>query len=205
MMVELLIEQYSHERASTMNVYHYTKGYNLQGILKDGFIAKEGTRGRILVKPITSFVWLTSSNVYPRTALPGVPALPYTLLLNHLGSVKPCINWKELSEIIGGIYRISFDGNDPRIKKWKFSNERKSLLSDDRIKMLEAIARKAGDDVDSFYISNSELELADCKVQRFENGIWIDVLQFNFSGEAVNDSSFTVEKMVQACSNNKVA
>jgi hypothetical protein len=187
-----------------MNVYHYTKGYAVKSILEEGFIAREGERGFILTKPVTSYVWLTSSNIYPRTALPGVPALPYTMLYNHLGSFKPSINWVELSEVIGGVYRFSFSCNDTRIKKWKFSEERKSLQHKKHISYLETIARKAGDDVNSFYISTSRIELINCKLQKFENNCWVDVLDFDEFGNAANSSNFTVEDVTKLCGMNKV-
>lgn len=188
-----------------MSIYHYTTGYAVKAILQERFIALEGTRGKFLVKPATSYVWFTTSNIFPRTALPGVSGLPYSLLQNHLGPNKPIINWEELSDVVGGVYRFAFDNSDHRLKKWKFCSERKALIHEQRIIQNEKIARKVGDDLDSFYISESQVKLTNCKIQRFENRSWIDVLELNADGEILDASNFTIEEVLLSCSNNKIA
>lgn len=188
-----------------MKVYHYTKGYAVESILNEGIIELEGTRGKIAYKPLTSFVWLTCKNTYPRTALPYVNQLPYTLLGNHLGSNKPNIRWDELSEIIGGIFRFEFLEDDDRIQRWKYSDFRMNNIQDERYRMLERTANKCGDDINSFYFSTVAMELKSCKLQKYINGDWIDLLVFDGNGQVACESKTTLDNVITMCKQRKCA
>jgi hypothetical protein len=185
--------------SSNKSVYHYTKGYSVEGILKEGFIALEGTRGKIAMKPITSFVWLTEGESYPITALPYVHQLPYTWQLNHMENNKPQIKWDELSSVIGGIYRFKFNGIDHRLEKWKDCLFRKNNISIERIKYLELSANEMGDSINKFWISSKNLELKNCYLQRYDEGNWIDLLAFDCNGFISSPSNFTLDGIIESC------
>lgn len=182
-----------------MNIYHYTKGYSVEGILKEGFIALEGVRGRILVKPKTSFVWFSEKQNYPICALPFIPKLPYTLMHNHYGVARPTINWKELSEVIGGVYRFEFSKNDERVQKWSKSSYRAKNCMNRHIQMLEMTANRAEDYANKFWIAEEPMQLTNCKLQMFVDGKWIDLLKFDKEGSVENLSIRTLDDVIEMC------
>ena len=182
-----------------MTIYHYTKGYAVENILKEGFIAREGERGRVLVKPATSFVWFTEKNKYPICALPYIPALPYTNMANHFGIARPSINWKELSEVIGGIFRFEFSKQDSRVEKWSKSSYRAKNCANHTIQMLELSANRAEDYANKFWISHKAMEIKNCKLQMFVDNEWIDLLKFNEEGFVEQLANYTLDDVIAIC------
>lgn len=193
------IAQQATLRLTATKIYHYTKGYAVESILQEGFIALEGTRGNIMMKPATSFVWFTSKRTYPLTALPYVPMLPYTNLSNHLADPKPKINWDELSRVAGGLFRFEFSASDERVQQWKFSKFRTNNICNSKIKMLELIANKCGDDASSFFISANAMLLQNCKLQMLFSGGWVDLLNFSSDGTIEQLSSYTLDDVIDHC------
>ena len=186
-------------QTTSKSIYHYTKGYAVEGILKEGFIGLEGTRGRIACKPATSFVWFTEKDSYPICALPFIPQLPYTNILNHLGQARPSINWKELGEVIGGVYRFEFSGRDERVEKWTKSSFRLKNSFDIRIQNLELTANKFEDYANKFWISHFAISLTNCKLQKYVDGIWIDLLKFDELGYVEELSNYTIDDVISMC------
>ena len=190
---------------SSKKIFHYTKGYAVEGILKEGFIGIEGTRGRVACKPATSFVWFTEKESYPICALPLIPKLPYTNMLSHLGIVRPSINWKELGEVIGGVYRFEFSGRDKRVEKWTKSSFRIKNISNPIIQMLEFTANKFEDNANKFWISHIAMSLTNCKLQKYIDGIWVDLLKFDELGYIEKMSNCTLDDVISMCQERLVA
>lgn len=182
-----------------MSIYHYTKGYSVEGILKEGFIALEGSRGRILQKPKTAFVWFTEKKTYPLCAMPLIPQLPYTVMINHLRYVPPTINWNELSEVIGGVYRFEFSKQDVRVEKWVKSTYRAKNVATRHIQWLEMTANRVADYANKFWIAHKAMKLTNCKLQNFVDGQWIDLLQFDEEGFVEALSTKSLDDVIAMC------
>lgn len=182
-----------------MSIYHYTKGYSVEGILNDGYIALEGTRGNVLMKPATSFVWFSEKNDYPICALPMIAELPYTHMQNHLGIARPTINWNELSEIIGGIFRFEFSKQDARVQKWSKSSFRAKNCANRQIQMLEMTANRAEDYANKFWFSHEAMQLINCKLQILIEGAWIDLLKFNEEGCIEKLANYSLDDVIDIC------
>jgi hypothetical protein len=184
---------------SSKSIYHYTKGYSVEGILRDGFIKIEGNSGRAFCRPSTSFVWFTQKGSYPICALPFIPQLKYTQMDNHFGVVRPSINWKELGEVIGGVFRFEFSGRDDRVEKWTKSSFRSKNISNKKIQQLEMTANRAEDYASNFWIAHKEMALIKCKLQKYIDGIWIDLLKFDEFGFVEELTNYTLDDVISMC------
>lgn len=182
-----------------MSIYHYTKGYAVEGILKEGFIALEGTRCNPTVKPATSFVWFSEKQNYPICALPYIEQLPYTHMVKHLGIACPTINWKQLSEVIGGIFRFEFSKRDMRVEKWAKCTYRTKNIGNRKIQMLEITANIVADYANKFWISNKKMTLTNCKLQQYVDGVWLDLLKFDAEGFVEELTSKSLDDVIAMC------
>lgn len=159
-----------------MKLYHYTKGVSINSIFTDGFIATEGKRGINRISHLTECVWLTEKTRFPRTAMPYVSLMPETNLMAHIGKNAPFVDLDRLGDLVGGVFRFSFDSTDTRFKKWWFSKERKSVENNIEWRTMESIANKVGDEVRSFWISSEDVQLNKFSLEVFANGVWKMIL-----------------------------
>lgn len=147
----------------------------MNSIFSDGFIATERKRGITNSKKVTDFVWLTEKTQFPKTALPQIPGMPETNLMNHLYA-SIYVNLDKVRMATGGIFRFGFESTDMRLEKWRFSDERKKLKTNLLWRTMEKVADKVGDDVRSFWISSNDLDLKNFSLEKFENGVWVNLL-----------------------------
>lgn len=158
------------------NVYHYTKGYKVGSII----LAQ-----KILAIPSSSidfpnekFVWLTKENSYPISALPAIPEMPETHMMNQLNA-KHVVDFNKVGSAIGGIWRFKFDlANHPEIKAWLGSYQRNKLLKSTYGKILEQTARQVGDQVELWSIATGELSIINSTLQQLTPNGWVDRLFF---------------------------
>jgi hypothetical protein len=161
-----------------MKIYHYTKGIHLKSIFKDGFIATEQKRNlNTQDRFFTDLVWLTESKQVPNTVLPIIPGIPSTQthILENIKNVK--IDYVSIEPFFGGFYRFGFDSSDHNFEKWFFSNARKKVFEGSDGFRLEKIAKKIGDDIRLFWISEQDIPLENFTLERFltTDNKWIDV------------------------------
>ena len=170
-------------------IYHYTKGYCLKSIFDDGFIATERKRGINKTPHLTDFVWLTTGVRFPKTALPLIPSIPSTSLSLHLFTKSLTMDYEAISQVCAGLYRFGFSENDPRFKRWFRSEERQSMLGNEKWESMERIANKVGDDVRSFWISLSDIPLTKYTLEHLVNGQWNKLIDVTAEVSATPDSS----------------
>jgi hypothetical protein len=161
-----------------MKIYHYTKGIHLKSIYKDGFIATEQKRNaNTQDRFFTDLVWLTESKKIPTTAIPEIPGIPstHTNILEKIKNVK--IDYVAIEPFFGGFYRFGFDSSDHNFKKWFFSNARKEVFQRSDSFSLERSAKKFGDDIRLFWISEQDIPLENFTLECFltADNRWIDV------------------------------
>lgn len=159
-----------------MKIYHYTKGFCLNSIFEDGFIATESKRGISRIKKNTDYVWLTEKKQYPKTALPYLSNMPETNLRLHMGNAKPYIDLSKLGLVIGGVWRFSFDSADSRFKKWRTCDERKLMQNNVEWRSMESMANKVGDEVAAFWIAVADVALEQFTLEEFIGGAWVNRL-----------------------------
>jgi hypothetical protein len=159
-----------------MKIYHYTKGFCLNSIFTDGFIATETKRCISGGKKETDHVWLTEKNIYPKTALPMISELPETDLLLHAVQKSMNVNLDRVGKYTGNVYRFGFNSTDGRFKKWWHSEERTFVKSNQLWSAMESIANKVGDDVRSFWICPNDVQLEDFSLEVYAGG-WITLIE----------------------------
>ncbi len=159
-----------------MKIYHYTKGFCLNSIFTDGFIATESKRYISGGKKETDYVWLTEKNIYPKTALPMISGLPETDLLLHTVQKSMNVNLDRVGQHTGNVYRFGFNSTDIRFKKWWHSEERDFVKTNQLWSGMESIANKVGDDVRSFWISPNDVQLEDFSLEVYAGG-WITLIE----------------------------
>jgi hypothetical protein len=159
-----------------MQIYHYTKAIKVHSIFSDGCIATERKRSLSASQSFTDFVWLTEKRTYPKTALPLISLFPETALQVHLQRKNVFVDLEKIGSYCGNFYRFGFNSSDSRLKKWHFSQERKSLQSSPFISVSEKIANKVGDDARSFWIATSDLALENFSLEVHEGGHWTSLM-----------------------------
>ena len=102
--------------------------------------------------------------------------MPETNLMAHIGKNAPFVDLDRLGDLVGGVFRFSFDSTDTRFKKWWFSKERKSVENNIEWRTMESIANKVGDEVRSFWISSEDVQLNKFSLEVFANGVWKMIL-----------------------------
>jgi hypothetical protein len=182
-----------------MRIYHYTKGISLLSILNDGFIATEKKKGFSNTPHFTDFVWLTESKIFPKTALPLIKNIPGSSLLNHLNIKNLFIDYEEISKVVNGLYRFSFDSSDSRLKKWWFSDERKKISSNLYWLKMENIANKVGDNSRLFWIAKNDLFLEKFNLEVYQNGNWVELLTNTDGKNLKEDEVATADKLILNC------
>jgi hypothetical protein len=143
-----------------MKTYHYTKTVHLNSIFADGFIATEMQR---TLSPNTPFVtdvaWFTEKKMIPITSLPRISSIPATSLDMQMRIKNLHTDFVEIGKYVGGFWRFGFDSEKANLKKWIYSKTRANLISLEHLQNIEKIANKVGDDVRTFWISDSEVPL----------------------------------------------
>ena len=158
-----------------MKIYHYTKGISMNSIFTDGFIATERKRGLSKISLLTDCVWLTEKTQFPKTALPSISCMPETNLLLHINKTI-YVDLDKLSQFTGGIYRFSFNSDDKRFVKWRFSEARKAVENNFEWRSMESLANKVNDEPRSFWVSESDVDLINFSLEEFSNGGWNNIL-----------------------------
>jgi hypothetical protein len=185
-----------------MKIYHYTKCNRLNSIFCDGFIATEMNRASSNVIKNTDYVWLTEKNSYPKTALPLLTNFAETSLALHLQHKGIYVDLDKIGSEIGRFYRFSFESTDSRIKKWFFSEERKTLKNNLNWILMESIANKVGDDVRSFWFAKQNLTLENFNLEVFDRG-WNMLLEDVSLSSLCNQSLNTINELktlsIQKC------
>ena len=158
-----------------MKIYHYTKGISMNSIFTDGFIATERKRGLSQIHKLTDCVWLTEKTQFPKTAFPCLSNMPETNLSLHVNKTV-YVDLDKLSSFTGVIYLFSFNSDDKRFVKWRFSNSRKVVENNIEWRRMESIANKVSDDHRSFWISDNDVDLINFSLEEFSNGGWNQIL-----------------------------
>ena len=162
------------------SVYHYTKGYCIGQI----FLAKEIQPRASDALPGDNLVWLTREETYPRTALPAIPELPETLIMNQLQQRQP-VDLLKVAEMVGGVWRFVYEANrHPQIKSWYGSYQRNKYAKTQYGQIAEKLARQAGDQVDLWAIAQGRLSIFGSRLQQLTPQGWVDrLLIFKEQGE----------------------
>ena len=158
-----------------MKIYHYTKGYCLNSIFTDGFIATETKRSISCGHRETDYVWFTEKTNYPKTALPSISGVPESNLCVHLSQKSVHVDLDKVGNHVGSFFRFGFESTDSRFKKWWYSDERASMKSNQLWSKMESVANKVGDDVRSFWISPHDVALENFSLEIFA-GDWITLI-----------------------------
>jgi hypothetical protein len=90
-----------------MKIFHYTKGYCLNSIFTDGFIATETKRSISGGQKVTDHVWLTEKTNYPKTALPSISGVPESELAVHLSNKSVHVDLDKVGNYVGSFFRTS--------------------------------------------------------------------------------------------------
>ena len=168
-----------------MKIYHYTKGYCLNSIFTDGFIATETKRSISGGHRETDYVWFTEKTNYPKTALPSISGVPESDLGVHLSHKSVHVDLDKVGNHIGSFFRFGFESTDIRFKKWWHSTERAAKKSSQFWLKMESVANKVGDDVRSFWISPNDVALENFSLEIFAGG-WIKLI----TNGSVSDADF---------------
>jgi hypothetical protein len=174
-----------------MKIYHYTKGYCLNSIFSDGFIATETKRSISGGHRETDYVWLTEKTNYPKTALPSISGVPESNLGVHLSQKSVHVDLDKVGNYVGSFFRFGFESTDSRFKKWWYSDERASMKSNQLWSKMESVANKVGDDVRSFWISPHDVALENFSLEIFAGG-WVKLI----SNGSVSDADLETLTLV---------
>ncbi|BDU53384.1 hypothetical protein [Limnohabitans sp. INBF002] len=157
-------------------VYHYTKGYKVGSIILNQEI--NAIAPAIVGLPNENLVWLTKEDSYPTSALPMIPELPETSLINQLKSRAP-VDHLKVAKYLGGIWRFAFDfDKHPEIKAWYGSYQRNKLVRTPYGKTLELTAKKVGDRVDLWAIASRRLLINNSTLQQLTPQGWVSRISF---------------------------
>ena len=166
----------------------------MNSIFTDGFIATERKRGLSKISLLTDCVWLTEKTQFPKTALPSISCMPETNLLLHRNKTI-YVNLDKLSKFTGGIYRFSFNSDDKRFVKWRFSEARKAVENNFEWRSMESLANKVNDDPRSFWVSENDIDLINFSLEEFSNGGWNNILTNCSLLNLTNDESSIVKNI----------
>ena len=125
-----------------------------------------------------NLVWLTREEAYPRTALPAIPELPETLMMNQLKQRQP-VDLLKVAETVGGVWRFVFAADrHPKIRSWYGSYQRNKYAKTPFGQMAEKLARQVGDQVDLWAVAQGPLSIYGSRLQQLTPQGWVDRLQF---------------------------
>lgn len=148
-------------------VYHYTKGYNLAGILNTGFIKRELEAGVVneasklffYISKASKKVWLTTETEMPFTATPrildGKGIAPFTRLQR-----RPNRSYAAWHELCGGVYRFSFYKQDIDAVRYIDSPARNQLKNSGMLINFENVAKMRNDDLSKWYYSENPIDIS---------------------------------------------
>ncbi len=159
-----------------MKIYHYTKCNKLGSIFNDGFIATEMKRTLNKTSKLTDYVWFTEKLQYPKTALPRLSNFTETDLMVHVMHKGVYVDLDKIGALFGNFYRFGFNSNETRFKKWWHRDERVELRKNAIWMRMESIANKVGDDVRTFWISESDVLLENFSLEEHVDGEWKTIL-----------------------------
>jgi hypothetical protein len=179
-----------------MKIYHYTKGFCLNSIFTDGFIATESKRNISGGEKETDYVWLTEKTTYPKTALPFIEGFPETDLMSHLFRKGLKVDLDTIGQHTGSFYRFGFESTDRRFKKWWYSDERAGIKSNRLWASMERIANKVDDNVRSFWISTNDVSLEDFSLEVYAGG-WITLISNGTVKAADADTLALIQSLMQ--------
>jgi len=174
-----------------MKIFHYTKGYCLNSIFTDGFIATETKRFVSDGHRETDYVWLTEKTNYPKTALPSISGVPESNLGVHLSQKSVHVDLDKVGNYVGSFFRFGFESTDSRFKKWWHSDERASMKTNQLWSKMESVANKVGDDVRSFWISPNDIALEEFSLEVYAGG-WITLI----SNGSVSDADLETLRLI---------
>ena len=181
-------------KGKIMKIYHYTKGISMNSIFTDAFIATEHKRGLSQIHQLTDCVWLTEKTQFPKTALPYLSNMPETNLSLHINKTI-YVDLDKLARYTGGIYRFSFNSDEGRFVKWRFSEARKEVENNIQWRRMESIANKVSDDHRSFWISNNDVDLINFSLEEFLGGAWNKILTNCSLNELSNSEISTIDNI----------
>ena len=170
---------------------NYTKGYCLNSIFTDGYIATETKRSISCGHRETDYVWFTEKTNYPKTALPSISGVPESNLGVHLSQKSVHVDLDKVGNHVGSFFRFGFESTDSRFKKWCYSDERASMKSNQLWSKMESVANKVGDDVRSFWIAPHDVALENFSLEIFAGG-WIKLI----SNGSVSDADLETLKLI---------
>jgi hypothetical protein len=174
-----------------MKIFHYTKGYCLNSIFTDGFIATETKRFVSDGHRETDYVWLTEKTNYPKTALPSISGVPESNLGVHLSQKSVHVDLDKVGNYVGSFFRFGFESTDIRFKKWWHSDERASIKTNQLWSKMESVANKVGDDVRAFWISPNDIALEEFSLEVYAGG-WITLI----SNGSVSDADLETLRLI---------
>jgi len=180
-----------------MKIFHYTKGYCLNSIFTDGFIATETKRSISARRCETDYVWLTEKTTYPKTALPYIRGVSETDLFTHLQQKFVNVDLNKIGQYTGHVYRFGFDSADSRFKNWFHSNERSDMDSNQLWTTMEKIANKVGDDVRTFWISPNDVALENFSLEIFA-GNWITLISNGSVSDANLETLMLIDSLMES-------
>lgn len=160
-------------------IYHYTTGRNLNGILAEGTIYREGERGmygatfkNMNVFGIPACVWLTREREMPFTATPmitdesgGTPYRAYQMQTD-----RGYQHWQSLS---GGVYRLCFYSTDVNAMRYWTGPVRDTLAKSGYRAVYEKVAKMGGDDLRAWYHCLEPVSMSNCLgIEKWIAGSW---------------------------------
>ena len=160
-------------------IYHYTTGKNLNGILADGTIYREGERGNYQsdFKSMNSFgipacVWLTREQEIPFTATPlitdGFGGTPFRA--HQMQRDRGYQHWQHLN---GGVYRLCFNSTDINAVRYWTGPVREALAQTGYRAVYEEVAKMGSDDLRAWYHCSAPVCMSDCiSMEKWINGSW---------------------------------
>jgi hypothetical protein len=149
-------------------IYHYTKGYNLNGILKAGEIKREGDAGSGMpfatasAWPVERQVWLTAEAEMPFTATPMIGRIAGVNEFVHIQR-DPTRGYKHWVHLVNGVWRFAFDAEEISAVRYRYGNVRRQLVEQGRLSVFEKVAKMGNDNISKWYHTNREISLDLCK------------------------------------------
>lgn len=161
------------------HIYHYTTGRNLNGILAEGTIYREGERGMYgaAFKSMNDFgipacVWLTREREMPFTATPMITdefgGTPFRT--HQMQSDRGYQHWQHLS---GGVYRLCFNSTDVNAVRYWTGPVREALAQNGYRAVYEKAAKMGGDDLRGWYHCSEPISMSNCLgMEKWLGGRW---------------------------------
>ena len=165
-------------------VYHYTKGYALNGILNSKEIKREAGASNYIVgssEGRTVFgaerqVWFTTETEMPCTAAPGIGRKAG---VNELYEVQrqPNRGYAKWAHFCKGVYRFEFDALDIGAVQYMNGDVREQMEESGMLRVFEQVAAEANDNVTQWFHSCEDVSIGHVKrVEEWKKGRgWVQV------------------------------